>query len=228
MKTFLILFTLLMTSCSQVQKIIGEKTSGLSKEQLAQGLKETLMQGASDSILKTSKKDGYFKNPSIFIPFPKKAEKIKKALESFGMNHLIHQFETSLNRAAEDASALAKPIFMNAISKMTIDDAMSLIKGGENSATDYLKKATYLDLFKAFKPKVASSLNQTSATRHWRDIVSRYNQIPFTQKLNPELESYATEKALDGLFLEISKEESLIRKDPLKRTTDLMKKIFNL
>jgi hypothetical protein len=132
----------------------------------------------------------------------------------------------TLNRGAEDAAKEAKPIFITAIKSMTIEDAWAILKGEDNAATEYLKRTTSAQLTEKFKPVIQNSLNKVNATKYYGDLVGTYNKIPLVQKVNPSLDDYATAKAVDGLFLMIAKEEKNIRKDPVARTTELLKKVF--
>jgi len=132
----------------------------------------------------------------------------------------------TLNRGAEDAAKEAKPIFITAIKSMTIQDAWSILRGDKDAATQYLKRTTSAQLKEKFKPVIQNSLNKVNATKYYGEIVNRYNMIPFVQKVNPELDDYATDKAIEGLFLMIAKEEKNIRADPAARTTDLLKRVF--
>ena len=132
----------------------------------------------------------------------------------------------TLNRGAEDAAREAKPIFISAIRQMTIQDAWGILKGEDNAATEYLKKTTSAQLYEKFRPVIANSLSKVNATKYYGDLVTAYNKIPLVEKVNPDLEDYATTKAMEGLFLLIAQEEKNIRQDPVARTTDLLKKVF--
>lgn len=222
---------LLLLSCSsaEMQQVLNTALSssgGLSKAEIGKGLKEALFVGLTNSVLKTSKKNGYLGNSLIKIPFPKEASVVKNTLSKLGMNSLSGKVETSLNRAAENAATAAKPIFMAAITKLTFADVMGIYKGGNNAATEYLKKATTNELQQAFRPSISSSLKKVHATKYWGELMGRYNKIPFMKKVNPDLTSYVTSQAITGLFKEISKEEGKIRQDPKARTSTLLKRVF--
>jgi len=134
-----------------------------------------------------------------------------------------------MNRAAEKSASTAKDILVSAVLEMTIQDAWSILKGGENAATNYLKRKTYSSLYDQFLPISKSSIKDVEVTKYWNPLASTYNKTTFLtgeKKINPDLDKYITEKTLEGLFVLISKEENLIRKDPLSRTTDLLKKVF--
>jgi len=199
---------------------------GLSEDEVGKGLKEALTQGAKKGVTQLNKKDGYLKDPQIKIPMPDEAKKVESKLRSLGQGKKVDEAIESMNRAAEDAAAGAKDIFVAAIKGMTLTDAMSILKGEDDAATKYLNKATNIELTKKFNPIIKASLDKVGATKHWQSVFGSYNKIPFVTKINPNLEEYVTEKALMGLFIQVAKEELKIRKDPAARGTDLLKKVF--
>jgi hypothetical protein len=142
------------------------------------------------------------------------------------MGKKVDEFNESMNRAAEKAANEAKPIFIAAIKNMTIRDAINIVKGTDNAATLYLKNNTSTELIEKFQPIIKTSLDDVNATRYWGDLITTYNKIPLVKKMNPNLPEYVTQKAIDGLFVMIAKEELKIRKDPMARTSDLLKKVF--
>ena len=173
-----------------------------------------------------SKADGYFKNPEIKIPFPPDVKRVEDQLRQIGMGGEVDKFVLSLNRGAEDAAKESKAIFVTAIKQMTIDDAFGILKGQPDAATQFLKRTTTAQLKEKFKPIVQKSLDKVNATRYYGDLVGTYNKIPLVEKVNPDLNEYATDKAIQGLFTMIAKEEKNIRQDPLARTSDLLKRVF--
>ena len=193
---------------------------------MANGLKEALIKGISNGSDIVSQLDGYFKNPEIKIPFPPDVKKVEDRLRQIGLGSEVDKFVMTLNRGAEDAAKEAKPIFIAAIRQMTIQDAWGILKGEPDAATQYLKRTTSVLLKDKFKPVIKNSLQKVNATKYYSDIVTRYNQIPMVQKVNPELDDYATDKAIEGLFLMIAKEEKNIRANPAARTTELLKRVF--
>ncbi len=201
-------------------------TPGLTQEDAANGIKEALVKGTSNGVNLVSKMDGYFANPRIRIPLPAEAEAMQTKLRAIGLGKQVDRAILSINRAAEDAAQGAQPIFVDAIKKMTITDAISIVKGDTNAATTYLKKNTDSSLNRKFQPSIKASLEKVNATKYWADIVTTYNRLPLVKKINPDLTQYVTGKAIDGLFLMIANEESAIRKNPLARTSDLLKKVF--
>jgi hypothetical protein len=210
-----------------VNKTLGSGTSQpLTTAEVAEGLKEALIKGISTGSDYVSQLDGYFKNPEIKIPFPPEVKKVEDKLRQIGFGSEVDKFVMQLNRGAEDAAKEAKPIFITAIRSMTIQDAWAILRGENDAATQYLKRTTSDQLKSKFKPVIQSSLNKVNATKYYGDIVNRYNQLPLVQKVNPNLDDYATDKAIEGLFLMIAKEEKNIRENPIARTTELLKKVF--
>ena len=231
-RLFLLAVVLGACTSTQINQTLGDvsKTLGgsqpLTTAEVAEGLKEALIKGISNGSDIVSQLDGYFMNPEIKIPFPPDVKKVEDKLRQIGLGSEVDKFVMTLNRGAEDAAKEAKPIFITAIRSMTIQDAWAILKGEDDAATQYLKRTTSMQLKEKFKPVIQNSLNKVQATRYYSDIVTRYNQIPFVQKVNPDLDDYATDKAIDGLFIMIAKEEKNIRENPIARTTELLKKVF--
>jgi hypothetical protein len=231
-KTFALL-AVVLGSCTTVQinQAIGDVNSALGQggpttSEVAAGLKEALIKGVSIGADLVSQTDGYFGNPEIKIPFPPDVKKVEDRLRQIGLGGEVDKFILTLNRGAEDAAREAKPIFVDAIKAMTIEDAWSILRGDDDAATQYLRRTTGTKLAEKFKPVIKASLDKVNATRYYSDIVNTYNRIPLVEKVNPNLDDYATEKAIDGLFVMIAKEEKRIREDPVARTTELLKKVF--
>jgi len=210
----------------QVNTVTGNTTPALTNDEVIRGLREALTVGTNNSSSLTSKLDGFYKNPEIFIPFPAEAIKVKEKVEQLGMKKQVDEFVMTLNRAAETATAEAAPIFINAIKEMTIADGFAILKGNENAATQYLRDKTTAQLKIKFNPIVKNAIQKVEVTKYWNPVINTYNKVPFVEPMNPDLEDYVTTKAMDGLFLMIAKEESKIRKDPMARVTDLLKKVF--
>lgn len=217
------------TSCGTAEKTLGElfpAQGGLTQADAAAGIKEALLKGTTEGVDRISKVDGFFGNPEIKIPFPPDATAMETKLRAIGLGDQVDKVVVTINHAAENAAHDAEPIFSNAIRKMTIGDAISIVRGDSTAATRYLQKNTYDSLTQMFQPSIKTSLDKVNATKYWQDVITTYNALPFVTKINPDLTQYVTGKAVDGLFVMIAKEESLIRKDPLARTTDLLKKVF--
>jgi hypothetical protein len=219
--------TQLNQTLGEVNKTLGGSTSApLTTAEVAQGLREALIKGISNGSDLVSQADGYFKNAEIKIPFPPEVKKVEDRLRQIGLGNEVDKFVMTLNRGAEDAAKEAKPIFIQAIRSMTIDDAWSILRGDQDAATQYLKRTTSGLLKEKFKPVIQNSLSKVNATKYYGDIVTRYNQIPLVQKVNPDLDDYATDRAIEGLFVMIAKEEKNIRQNPVARTTEILKKVF--
>ncbi|MFD2936413.1 DUF4197 domain-containing protein [Spirosoma flavum] len=203
-------------------------TSGsLTSIDIASGLKEALQVGISKGSDQASTLDGYFKNPLLKIAFPPEAQKVASTLRQLGLNKQVDQFELSLNRAAEDAAKKAKPVFIKAITSMSIQDAVGILRGQTDAATQYLRRTSGQQLVTEFTPIIDSTLKKNNATKYYSDLVNTYNKVPFVQKVNPNLTEYATGKAVDGLFVLVAQEEKKIRENPAARVTDLLKKVFS-
>ena len=215
------------TGKSEIDKIIQKtpKTSGLTNDEVVNGLKEALQVGTNKGTEKLSAVDGFFKDAVIKILMPPEAEKVERKLRSIGMGKQVDDAILSMNRAAEDAAKSAAPIFINAIKQMSIQDAFGILKGGDYAATNYLKDKTTTSLTDAFRPVIESSLKKVNATKYWNTVFTTYNKFT-TEKVNPDLSAYVTEKAMSGIFYEVGQEEQKIRKDPIARTSDLLKKVF--
>lgn len=199
---------------------------GLSNEEVVKGLKEALSLGTNNSSSMASKLDGFYKNPRLFIPWPAEAAEMKARLIKMGFTKQIEEFEMSLNRAAEEAALKAAPVFVDAITNMSVQDGFAILNGTDTSATNYLRKTTYAPLKSNFLPIVKAAIEKVNVTSYWNPLVTAYNKVPLVKKQNPDLDDYVTNKAIDGLMVLIADEEMKIRKDPAARVTDLLKKVF--
>lgn len=204
---------------------IAPKAS-LSNDEVIKGLKEALSVGTNNSSSAVSKVDGFYKNPKVKIPFPKEAMDVKNTLDNLGMQKQTTKFVETLNRGAEEAAKSAAPIFLNAITGMSIGDGFAILNGKDTAATSYLKGKTSAELDAAFRPKVKEALQKVNVTKYWKPLMTKYNKIPGVKKQNPDLDSYVTAKAMEGLFTLIAEEEMKIRKDPAARVSDILKKVF--
>jgi len=231
------LSTFFFTSCDVLEEaanaLLTEDTStstpSLTNGEVISGLKEALTVGIINSVSLTSVTDGFLKNSSIRLPFPDEAIKVKQKALDWGLDGQVEKFETTLNRAAEEATKEALPIFKDAIIGMSIQDGFSILKGGEGAATKFLSDNTNAALISAFTPKVEAAISKVKLTDVWNPIVTRYNTaMNFTggDKINPDLNQYITERAISGLFKMVAIEENKIRKDPMARVSDLLQKVF--
>jgi hypothetical protein len=201
-------------------------SSSLSSEDITAGLKQALTLGAQKSADRLSVVNGFLGNKAVEILMPEQAQKVEKTLRSMGMGKLVDDAIASMNHAAEDASKSAAPIFVNAIKSMTVTDGLNILRGADTSATAYLRKSASPDLTKAYTPVIDSALQKTGATKYWKDVFDTYNKIPLVSKVDPDLSSYVTQKAINGIFYYVAQEEIQIRKDPAAQVTDLLKKVF--
>lgn len=208
-----------------VDELLG-KPKPLTNDEVIRGLKEALSVGTNNSTGLASKLDGFNGNQLIKIPFPPEAERVKKTVEDLGMKDKVDKFVLTMNRAAEEASKEAAPIFLNAITDMTISDGFTILRGSDNEATKYLQNKTTDPLRAKFIPIVKNAINKVQVTKYWNPLITTYNKVPGVQKMNPDLDDYITRKALDGLFILITQEEQKIRKDPMARVSELLKRVF--
>jgi uncharacterized protein YpmB len=197
----------------------------LSTTDVVSGLKEALAVGTQNGNQKLSAVDGFFKDAAIKILMPDEAKKVEQKLRSVGLGKQVDNAILSMNRAAEDAAKSATPIFINAIKEMSISDAWGILKGGDFAATNYLKSKTTAELTTAFRPVIEQSLAKVEATKYWNTVFTTYNTFS-KEKVNTDLAAFVTEKALAGIFYQVQLEEQKIRKDPLARTSDILKKVF--
>ena len=212
----------------KLPKILNKNSgSGLTEAEAGQGIKEALTQGVTNAVLHLNKTDGFFGSEFYKVLLPPDAQKMESTLRKIGMGDQVDKAVLAINRGAEDAVGYAKPIFVDAIKEMTLTDALNIVKGNKDAATQYFKQKTSTKLIEAFSPSVKSSLDKTDATKYYADIVNAYNKLPTTfNKMNPDLTSYVVGKAVDALFDQVAKEEANIRANPAARATDILKKVF--
>jgi len=233
MKKMILLAALVCTSfasCDTAKQILdgvntAYGTGGLTNADIVSGLREALTVGTQNGTSKLSSVDGFFKDAAIKILLPEEAKKVESTLRSVGMGSLVDKAILSMNRAAEDAAKGAGTIFVNAIKQMTITDAVNILKGGDFAATNYFKAKTTQSLVQSMKPVIDKALANVNATKYWSDVTSMYNTFSKTQ-VNTDLSAYVTQKAMDGIFYQVGLEEQQIRKDPVARTTEILKKVF--
>ncbi|HSO60592.1 MAG TPA: DUF4197 domain-containing protein [Desulfobacterales bacterium] len=239
MKRFAVLAGLLvalMTSAAMAQDIKGAVTgvlksagggSSVGGGDVAAGLKEALATGTGNAVQSLSKTDGYFGDAAAKILMPGKMQQAADVLKKAGYQREVDDFILSMNRAAEQAAPKARPIFEDAVKKMSFADAQKILNGGNTAATDYFKTKTSSDLTAAFKPAIAESMNQVGVTQSYKAMTDRYtSMVPFGKPDAFDLDSYVTQKSLDGLFVKVGQEEAKIRTNPAARTTDLLKTVF--
>lgn len=204
---------------------VGQQ-SGLSDAKIVSGLKEALQIGTANAVKTTGRPDGYFRNEAIRILMPEKLRTLEKGLRLVGYGPRVDEFILSMNRAAERAAPHAKPIFRNAITAMTFDDARTILAGGDTAATEYFRVKTTDKLTVAFRPVVTKAMNEVGVTRQYKDLVARYQTIPFVKSETFDIDQYVVDESLDGLFHVVGEEERKIRTDPTARATDLLRDVF--
>lgn len=190
------------------------------------GVKQALQQGIKLSTERVSNPGGFLNNAAIKILFPPELQKVERTLRDIGAGSLVDNAIGKMNSAAEDAAKDAVPIFVDAIKELTFSDIVGILKGDKDAATQFLVRTTRSKLYSLFKPTVNNSINKVGLADVWKQGINKYNQIPLVQKVNPDLNDYVTNKALDGLFHEVAEEEAKIRQNPVARTSDLLKKVF--
>ena len=230
MKQLLILpILLILSGCAEMQQIASQlPQAGLSNAEIASGLKEALNNGITKEVSKLTQTDGFYKNQLVRILLPPELQKVDKALRDVGLSSLADEGLKVLNRAAEDAVKEATPIFVDAVKNMTFADAKNILLGNDRSATTYLQNSTSTALYAKFNPVVKQSLGKVGADKVWNNIITKYNALPLTQNVNPDLNDYVTNKAMDGVFTMIAIEEKDIRTNLAARTSDLLKRVFAL
>ncbi len=220
-----LMLSLALSSCDILSKL--PTGTGITEAEAGQGIKEALGQGLVKAVLSLNTTDGFFGSQFYKVLLPPDAVKIENTLRDLGMGRMVDKAILSINRAAEDAVGYAKPIFVSAIKDMTLMDAINIVKGPKDAATNYFKGKTREALLAAFLPSIKSSLDKVDATKYYGDIVNTYNNFPTTfRKINPDLPSFVVEKATDALFDQIAKEEANIRENPVARTTEILRKVF--
>ncbi|MEH6536366.1 MAG: DUF4197 domain-containing protein [Psychroserpens sp.] len=227
---FILVFNL--TACAELQDVVNSLPQGgggvLSNADIASGLRQALDFGIDKQVSKLTQKDGFFKNELVKILLPEELRKVDKALRDIGLDNLADEGLKVLNRAAEDAVSQATPIFINAVKDITFNDAKNILLGNDDAATQYLTSKTQTALYNSFKPVINNSFSKVGADQIWSNLINKYNAIPFTSDVNPDLTDYVTGEALKGVYTMISVEEKEIRNKVSSRTTDLLQKVFAL
>lgn len=216
-----------LISCDTLSNLPGA-TAVVTETEAAQGIREALDHGVGRGIQTLNVPDGFFGNETYKLFLPPEAQKIESTMRQLGMGAMVDKAVLQINRAAEDAVGFARPVFLDAIKAITISDALGIIKGPKDAATQYFREKTTDKLITAFTPVIKGSLEKFSATKHYEDLINTYNRFPTTvKKLNPDLTAYVADRAVAALFDQIAKEEANIRENPAARTTEILKKVFN-
>jgi len=228
----LIIVLVQFTACAELQQVITQlPTQGsaeLGNTQIGAGLKQALDNGITKQVSKLALKDGFNKNSLVKILLPAELQKVDKTLRSIGLGHLADEGLKVLNRAAEDAVSEAIPVFVNAIKGMSFSDAKQILLGDQMAATNYLQRSTSSSLYQKFNPIIKNSFQKVGADQIWKNLISKYNSVPFMKKVNPDLTDYVTNQALKGVFTMVAVEEKNIRTNISARNTDLLRKVFAL
>ncbi|MCB0446170.1 MAG: DUF4197 domain-containing protein [Gelidibacter sp.] len=231
-KTVLILISIFtLNACAELQGVMDQlpQTGGvLSNADIASGLRQALNLGIEKQVSKLTKTDGFYKNDLVKILLPQELQKVDKGLRDIGLSSLADEGLKALNRAAEDAVKEATPIFVAAVKDITFADAKNILLGNDNAATQYLTDKTQTALYAKFQPVINSSFAKVGADQIWANLITKYNAIPFTNNVNPDLTDYVTGEALKGVYTMIGVEEKEIRTKIGSRTTDLLKRVFAL
>jgi hypothetical protein len=230
-RIFALLIVLNLTACAELQQVVDSlpQTNGvLSNADIASGLREALDLGIDKQVTKLTQTDGFFKNELVKILLPEELQKVDDALRKIGLSSLADEGLKVLNRAAEDAVKEATPIFVNAVKDITFNDAKNILLGEDDAATSYLNLKTQIDLYNKFKPVIQSSFSKVGADQIWTNLITKYNSIPLTNNVNPDLTDYVTNEALKGVYTMIAVEEKEIRSKVSSRSTNLLRKVFAL
>ena len=219
-----------LSSCAELQQIATQipSTYGVTDSEINSGLKQALQFGIDKEVTSLATEDGFFKNELVRISLPPELQKVDKTLRDVGLDNLADEGLKVLNRAAEDAVGEAIPVFATAVKEISFADARNILLGADNAATNYLTSKTQTQLYDRFNPIINNSLEKVGANRVWSNLIQKYNAIPLTSKVNPDLTDYVTNEALQGVYLMIEKEEKDIRNSLNSRTTDLLKRVFAL
>jgi hypothetical protein len=226
--TLILIFHL--TSCAELQQVVNQlpQESGLSQDEIASGLRQALNFGIDKQVIKLTQTDGFYKNDLVKILLPNELQKVDKTLRDIGLSSLADEGLKVLNRAAEDAVKEATPIFVDAVKQITFADAKTILLGADNAATAYLTIKTQTALYAKFHPVINNSFTKVGADKIWSNLISKYNSLPLTNDVNPDLTDYVTGEALKGVYIMIAVEEKEIRTKLSSRSTDLLKKVFAL
>ncbi|NEV93848.1 DUF4197 domain-containing protein [Psychroflexus sp. YR1-1] len=226
----LVIFAFFMSSCAELGQISREiaKSGMLSEQQIANGLQQALSKGVTEQVSKLTEEDGFYDNALVRIELPEELSKIESTLRSFGLGNLADQGIKALNETAQEAVKEATPIFLNAIRDMSFQEARTILLGEKTAATAYLREKTQTELYQKFKPVVQENFQKVGADQIWDNLITQYNQVPFTDKVNPDLTDYVTSEALRGVYKMIELEEIQIRNDLNERSTELLRRVFAL
>lgn len=229
-KILVVLLVLNITACAELQQVVNQLPQGvgIGNDEIAAGLRQALDFGIEKQVTKLTQTDGFYKNDLVKILLPEELQKVDKGLRDIGLSKLADEGLKALNRAAEDAVKEATPIFVDAVKGITFADAKNILIGKDDAATQYLNGKTQTALYAKFNPVIKNSFSKVGADEIWSNLINKYNSIPFTADVNPDLTDYVTSEALKGVYTMIAVEEKEIRNNISSRTTVLLKKVFAL
>ena len=229
-KVIAVIAVLFLCGCAELQSVVNNLPNqvGVDNTTIASGLRQALDFGIDKQVTKLTQEDGYYGNPLVKILLPEELQKVDNTLRSVGLGSLADEGLKVLNRAAEDAVSTATPIFVDAVKQITFNDAKNILLGSDNSATQYLENKTNAALYAKFNPIIEQSFNKVGADKIWSNLITKYNALPLTNDVNPDLTDYVTNQALKGVYTMIAVEEKDIRTNTAARTTTLLQKVFAL
>lgn len=230
-KILLCALMLPIMACTELQQVVNQLpqgTGGLGNAEIANGLRQALDMGIEKQVSKLTQTDGFYRNELVKIMLPEELQKVDRTLRDIGLGKLADEGLKVLNRAAEDAVGEATPIFVNAVKGITFTDAKNILLGSDDAATQYLTKTTRSQLYDKFNPVIKNSFDKVGADQIWSNLITRYNNLPLTTDVNPDLTDYVTQQALQGVYTMIAIEEKEIRTKVSSRTTDVLKRVFAL
>ncbi len=211
---------------SDSKSTTSTSAGALTNDEIQKAFKEALNKGTETAVKQLGAKDGFNADPQIHIPLPKTLQKVQSTLTQFGMGEYMDDVEIRLNRAAEAATPEAKALFIDAIKGMTFDDVKKIYNGSEDSATQYLKEKTSAKIKTKMEPIIEKSLNEVGAISAYDKAIAKYKKVPFVPDVKADLQEHVINEGIEGIFYYIAQEEAAIRKDPVKQSTELLKKVF--
>ncbi|WP_350287322.1 DUF4197 domain-containing protein [uncultured Croceitalea sp.] len=229
-KAMLFVLALQLIACGELQQVVNQlpQSGPIGNAEIAQGLRQALDLGIEKQVSKLKAEDGFFKNELVKIVMPKELQKVDKTLRDIGLGKLADEGLKVLNRAAEDAVGEATPIFVDAVKNISFTDAKNILLGSDNAATSYLQQNTESQLYTKFNPVIKNSFEKVGADKIWSNLIAKYNALPLTNNVNPDLTDYVTQEALKGVYTMIAVEEKEIRTKVSSRTTDVLRRVFTL
>jgi len=216
----------------RAQELLGDKATepgqgqGLSEDEIGGGLKDALRVGAETVLTQLGASGGFESDPLVHIGLPSGLDRVRAALDRVGMGHLLEDLELRLNRAAETAMPKAKTLFVQAVDEMTLDEVMNIYRGPDDAATSYFRSRMAEPLAREMRPVIDQSLAETGAASSYNTVLDRYNRLPLVRPVEADLSDHVVQAGMDGIFHYLAQEEAAIRNDPLKRSTELLQRVF--